>query len=85
MIVRVLRVAVIALAVGCLFALSQRVSEARGNAPVPGTSWAIGVLTMLFLVRAIVTESTRPADANLQKDLLWGLAAGGIITILSRL
>jgi hypothetical protein len=85
MIVRALRIAAFTIALPLLFTLSQRVSEARGNEPVPGINWALGVLSGLFLIRAAVTEYSRGPEANLQKDLLWGVAAGGIVIIISRL
>jgi hypothetical protein len=81
---RVLRIAVIAMALPLLFTISQRVSEARGNEPVPGLSWALGAISALFLVRAIVTERSLGAAESLQKDLLWGVTAGGILTIITR-
>ncbi len=81
---RPLRIGAIALALPLLFMLSQRVAAARGQPPLPGMSWALGVLCVLFLVRALVTEWTRGPEANVQKDLLWGLAAGAIVTILTR-
>jgi hypothetical protein len=81
---RPLRITVIALGLLCLFTVSQQVSAARGNEPVPGLSWALGALSGLFLVRALVTERTQGAEESLQKDLLWGLAAGGFLTILVR-
>jgi hypothetical protein len=83
-VIRALRIGALALALPLLFALSQRVSAARGQEPVPGISWALGALSVLFLVRALVTERMRGAEANRQKDLLWGVGAGCIITILSR-
>ena len=82
--VRILRIGVITLLLPTLFAVSQRVSAARGQAPLPGISWALGALSALFLVRAAVTEWGHGSEADLQKDLLWGVAAGGILTILSR-
>jgi len=82
--IRFLRITLIAFVLPVLFATSQRISEARGNEPVPGLSYAVGVLAVLFLVRAFVTEHMRGPEANLQKDLLWGLAAGAIATIISR-
>ena len=82
--IRALRIAAIALALPLLFALSQRVTTARGQPRVPGLSWALGVVSALFLVRAAVTEWGRGPEANVQKDLFWGLAAGGILTIVSR-
>jgi hypothetical protein len=82
--IRFLRIATLAIVVPVLFTWSQRVSEARGNEPVPGLSWALGVVSVLFLVRAAVTEWGRGPEDNLQKDLLWGVTAGAIITIISR-
>jgi hypothetical protein len=81
---RALRITVIGMALPVLFTVSQRVSEARGNEPLPGTSWALGVLAVLFLVRAFVSERSQGVETALQKDFLWGLAAGGFLTILTR-
>jgi hypothetical protein len=85
MFLRALRIAGLTLALPLLFTLSRRVSEARGNEPVPGVNWALGVLAVLFLVRAAVTEWSRGPEGNLQKDLLWGAGLGAIATIISRL
>lgn len=83
--VRLLRIAAIAAALLWMFTLSQRAGAVRGNEPVPGLSWALSVLSLIFTAGAIVTERSRGPEANLQKDLLWGLAAGSVLTILSRL
>ena len=85
MLLRALRIAAVTVVLPLLFTLSQRVAEARGNPPIPGINWALGVLTIIFLVRAAVTERFRGPEMNLQKDVLWGVAAGGVVTILSRL
>jgi len=84
MLVRAFRIAAVAVVLPLLFGVSQRVSEARGNPPLPGINWALGVLSAIFLVRAIVTERFRGREANVQKDLLWGIALGGVVTIISR-
>ena len=84
MIVRALRIAAVTVILPLLFALSHGISEARGNEPVPGINWALGVVSGLFLVRAAVTERFRGPEANVQKDLFWGVAVGGIVTIISR-
>ena len=81
---RLVRIALFAAALPLLFSLSQAIAEARGQSPLPGTSLALGALSLLFLVRAAVTEWSRGPEANLQKDLLWGVAAGGLATILLR-
>lgn len=81
---RALRIIVITVALPTLFTISQRVSEARGNEQVPGLSWALGALSGLFLLRAVVTERTMGPDEALQKDILWGVAAGGFLTIIVR-
>ena len=82
---RLVRAAAIALAFAFAFALSQRATLAREGETLPGISWAIGALSALFLVSAIVVERTQGPEANLRKDLMWGLAVGGIVIILSRL
>lgn len=81
---RLLRVAVIAVALRALFDLSQRVSAASGHERVAGIEWALGALSVLFFLRALATEYSHGPEANFQKDLLWGLAAGGVLAILSR-
>ena len=81
---RLLRIAAIAIALPFLFHLSVRVAEASGGEAIPGREWAVGALSLLFLLRALVTEYSQGPEANLQKDLQWGLAAGGGLTILSR-
>jgi hypothetical protein len=80
---RLFRITAIAVTLPILFTISERVSAARGNEPVPGISWALGVVSGLFLVRAIVTERTLAAE-SLHKDLLWGVAVGGCLTIITR-
>jgi hypothetical protein len=82
---RLLRIAAIALGFTLAFTLSQRATLARSGETVPGILWAIGALSTFFLIGAWATERTQGAEANVQKDLLWGLAAGGILIIISRL
>lgn len=82
---RLLRIAVIAVALPALFDLSQRVAAASGNGPAPGIEWAIGALGALFFLRALATEYTQGPDANFHKDLQWGVAAGCVVIVLSRL
>jgi hypothetical protein len=80
---RAVRISAIAVVLPILFTISQRVSAARGDEPLPGMSAALGVLATLFGVRALVTEHA-PEAAPAQKDLLWGLAAGAFVTIITR-
>lgn len=82
-ILRLIRVAVIALGFACLFALSRYFTAVRGGEDLPGVSWALGVLSAIFTASAAVSERARGAD--LHKDVLWGLAVGCIITVISRL
>jgi hypothetical protein len=81
---RLSRIAGFAAALCYLFQLSRNASIARGNEDLPGMLWAIGVLSFLFLVRAILSETMPNGPRTMQRDLLWGLAAGGIATILLR-
>lgn len=85
MILRLLRIVALGLGLAFLFRLSHEATIARGQEPVAGMSWAIGVVSLLLLVRAIIMERTRDARDNLQKDLLWGLSLGGMLTVLMRL
>lgn len=82
--VRTARIAAVAIALPWLARLSQRVGEASGNPPVEGMPWALGVLAVLFALRALATEASRGPEANRIKDLQWGLAAGCLIAALER-
>ncbi len=82
---RLLRIAAIAFAFWIVFTLSQAATRAREGVTVPGISWAIGVLSVMFLISALVAEQSQGPEANGRKDLMWGLAAGGIAIVISRL
>ena len=82
-VIRAIRILLFAGALVFVFNLSRQVSELRGNEPVPGLEWSLGALSVVFLVRAAVTEYWRGPEANLMKDLLWGLGGGGIAAILT--
>jgi hypothetical protein len=83
--VRTLRIAGFAIGLPFVFTLSQQLVERSADEPVPGRLWALGALSLLFFVRALATEYTRGPEADFQKDVQWGLAAGGVITILLQL
>ena len=82
--VRVLRGGGIAVAFFFIFNLSQHATKIRQGTTVPGISWAIGVLSVIFLVSAFLAERSQGPEENLRKDLLWGLATGGIAIVISR-
>jgi hypothetical protein len=82
---RALRIAVVAAALFYLFEVSRRAGLARGNPELPGTLWAIGILSFLFLLRASMSEYLRETTSVLQRDVLWGLSLGGLATIVTRL
>ena len=82
---RLARIAGIALAFATAFVLSQRATIARYGEATPGTLWAIGALTFFFLVGAIANERSRRQEPDVRKDVLWGLAVGGIVGIAVRL
>lgn len=81
---RLLRIAAIAIALPLLFQLSQEVGKASGHEHVQGIEWALGALSVLFFLRALATEYSRGPEANLQKDLQWGVAIGAVAAVLSR-
>jgi Na+/serine symporter len=82
---RLLRIVGIALAFMLAFTLSQRATATRYGETVPGTLWAIGALSVFFLLGAAATESSQGPEANVRKDLLWGLGLGGLASIALRL
>ncbi|MDX2166996.1 MAG: hypothetical protein SF182_08035 [Deltaproteobacteria bacterium] len=77
---RVVRIAVVALLLPWLFDLSRQVGERSGNAPVEGLPWAIGVLAVVFTLRAIAGEVSLGPAHVVRKDFSWGLAAGCALT-----
>ncbi len=81
MALRLVRVVGIAVAFAIVFTVSQHATLARNGETVPGTLWAIGALSVFFLVGAFASESSQGPDANVRKDLLWGLGAGGFLAI----
>ena len=81
-VVRAFRIAGIAAAFWCAFTFSQAATRAREGTTIEGIHWAIGALSVMFLVNAFLAERFQGAEANLRKDLLWGLAAGGIAIFL---
>lgn len=82
---RTFRISGIALTLAILFRLSRDVSRAWGNEEAPGYTVALGVVTLLFLIRAVATEYGRKELPDTQKDILWGLSLGTFATMLSRL
>ena len=83
--IRTIRILGIAALLAFLFRLSQQVSAAWGNEEVGGYSAALGVVSLLFLVRAAVTEYTENKVSEPQKDILWGISLGALVSLLARL
>jgi hypothetical protein len=83
--IRALRIAGIALAFVVVFTISQQATLARSGETVPGTLWALGALSVFFLIGAFGNEISSRPQADVRKDLLWGLGLGGIVAIAARL
>jgi hypothetical protein len=79
---RAVRIAAVALALPLLFDLSRQVGERSGNPPIAGLPWAIGVLSVIFALRALAAESSLGPEHVVRKDFSWGLAAGCLLTAL---
>ena len=82
---RALRIVGIGGAFMLAFTLSQRATLARYGETVPGILWAIAALSLFFLLGAWATEATQGPEADVRKDLLWGLGLGGVGIIFARL
>ena len=86
MLVRLARIAAIAIGFFLVFSFSQQATAARNfGRTTPGLSWAIGVLSLIFLTAAVVNERLRRDEDEIRKDLLWGLGVGGVAIVLERL
>lgn len=85
-IVRPIRIVAIAIAFFVAFNFSQSLTAARsGGETAPGVAAAVAVLTFFFTINAWVTERTQGPELNVRKDLLWGLASGGLGILVHRL
>jgi len=82
---RLARIAGIALLFAIGFTVSQRLTLARSGETIPGVLWAVGALCVFFLTGAIATERSQRRESDVRKDVLWGLALGGILGIVVRL
>jgi len=82
MLLRAVRIAAVALLLPLLFGLSRQVGERSANPPVEGLPWAIGVLAVIFGLRALAAEATLGPEHAVRKDFSWGLAAGCGLTAL---
>ena len=85
-IVRFLRIAGFAVGFFVAFAVSQAATAARsGGETAPGIHFAIGALSLFFLVGAAATEASQGPEMNVRKDMLWGLGTGGLAIFANRL
>jgi hypothetical protein len=76
MLMRAVRITAVSLLLPVLFNLSRQVGERSGNPPIEGLPWAIGVLAVVFALRAVVTEASLGPERVLRKDFAWGLCFG---------
>lgn len=83
---RLARIVGIAAAFVVAFRVSQAATAARNaGETVQGIHFAIGALSVFFLIGAIATEKTEGPEMNTRKDLLWGLSSGGAVIVALRL
>jgi hypothetical protein len=83
---RLLRIVAFAAGFFGAFTVSQAATAARnGGETAPGIHFAIGALSLFFLVGAYANERSQGPEQNVRKDMLWGLGAGGLAIITHRL
>lgn len=90
MLVRLARIAAIAVGFFFVFALSQQATAARNfGQTTAGLSWPIGVLALIFLLAAFGNERLNKrkgsSEDDLRTDFMWGLGVGGVAIVLERL
>jgi hypothetical protein len=61
------------------------VSKAWGNEDVQGYSVALGVVSLLFFIRAASVEFATTNVHEAQRDIIWGLSLGAFLSMLSKL
>lgn len=86
--IRFIRIFGFAMLLAFLFRMSREVSASWGNEDVPGFTAAVGVVSLLFLVRALVSEFSPPKDRPVpvhERDILWGITLGAVVTMITRL
>jgi hypothetical protein len=81
--IRLVRIAGVAMLLTFLFVQSQRITLAREGETVPGLAMALAAVSSLLLIRAAVTEWTDGPARNFEKDILWGLGLGGVGAMIS--
>lgn len=82
---RAVRIVGTATILAFLFRLSQDVGATWGNEDVEGYGVALGVVSLLFFVRAMATEYASKNVHVVQKDILWGLSSGAFLSMISYL
>jgi hypothetical protein len=83
---RLLRIVGFAAGFFVAFTLSQAATAARHpRETVPGVHYAIGALSLFFLVGAYANEVSQGPELNIRKDLLWGLGFGGVAIVAHHL
>ncbi len=60
-------------------------SESWGNEDVEGYTVALGVVFLLFTIRAAATEYAGKDVAVAQRDILWGISLGTFLAAVTRL
>lgn len=83
--IRTVRILGTATLLAAAFRLSQQLSAAWGNEDVEGYTVALGVVSLLFFVRAAATEYAGKDVSDIQKDILWGICLGASLSALTRL
>ena len=60
-------------------------SRAWGNEDVGGYTVALGVVSLLFLVRAAASEFAGKDIPVIHRDIIWGLSLGAFLAMVTRL
>jgi len=81
---RTIRIIGTATILASLFRLSQQISQAWGQETVGGYTVALAIVSMLFLVRAAITEFAGREVHVIQRDILWGLSLGAFVSMIAR-
>jgi len=76
---RLIRIGGIAVLFALVVRISRLATAARAQgAALPPVAGPLAAISVVLLFAALVAEKARGPEANLQKDMLWGISLGGL-------
>jgi len=78
---RLARITALTAGFAYLVRLSRLATEARAPGEAPPIAAALAAISLVILFAAFAAERLRGPEANLQKDVFWGISLGGLLAV----